>query len=490
VVGFRILRDEGLDDVRRSDDREARRFDFVAWDLYAEVTRYYEQDSDHIRHREETLHAMEEGTGPIAELAAWISHRISRHHLQTMDRIGVRYDLLPRESDILGLRFWGDAFRLLKERGAIHEATEGKNAGCWVMDMPGAKKGSGEDQKVIVRSNGTVTYVGKDIAYQMWKFGLLGREFRYKPFEWSPAEPLYPVWTTTSAEGADDAPDFGRGTTVYNVIDTRQAYLQRVVAEGLRSLGHAGEADRSVHFSYEMVALSPAAVSAMFPDYPLSDEDRAKPYLEMSGRRGLGVRADDLVDVLLERAAAEVRKRNTDLSDETVNEITRRLAVGALRYYMLRYSRNRVVAFDLDDALSFEGETGPYLQYSVVRARNILAKVVERFGPAEIAVETLIEAIDLEALDDDARADHWTLALLLSRVRPVVEHAVESLELSTVAKHAYVLAQAFNSFYHRYRVAQISDERVRRTRIALVELYRRGMTDLLGLMGIEIPERM
>jgi arginyl-tRNA synthetase len=228
----------------------------------------------------------------------------------------------------------------------------------------------------------------------------------------------------------------------------------------------------------------------MFPDYPLSDEDRAKPYLEMSGRRGLGVRADDLVDVLLERAAAEVRKRNTDLSDETVNEITRRLAVGALRYYMLRYSRNRVVAFDLDDALSFEGETGPYLQYSVVRARNILAKVVERFGPAEIAVETLIEAIDLEALDDDARADHWTLALLLSRVRPVVEHAVESLELSTVAKHAYVLAQAFNSFYHRYRVAQISDERVRRTRIALVELYRRGMTDLLGLMGIEIPERM
>jgi len=495
VVGFRVIRGQELDDVRRNyDECELRargeRFDYIAWDLYAEVTRFYEEDPAREAHRSRTLHDMERGGTPVADLAAWLSRRITRHHLVTMARIGVRYDLLPKESDILAMRFWDDAFRLLKDRGAIHEARDGKNAGCWVMDLPGVEQGSGEDQKVIVRSNGTVTYVGKDIAYQMWKLGLLSRDFRYAPFDWSPGEPLYPVWTTTSLAGAAGAPAFGQGGAVYNVIDARQAYLQRVVVAALRSLGHEREAGRSIHFAYDMVALTPSAVETLFPDYQLSDEDRSKPYLEMSGRRGLGVRADDLLDALFERAEVEVRKRNADLAPGVVGEISRLIAVGALRYYMLRFSKNRVVAFDLAAALAFEGETGPYLQYSVVRARNILAKVVERYGPSEVAVETLAGAANLDALEERTRGEHWTLALLLSRVPPVVRQAIETLELATVAKHAYVVAQAFNSFYHRYRVAQETDDRVRRTRIALVELYRTRMTALLGLMGIEAPERM
>ncbi len=495
VVGFRILRGEGLEEVRRcygEEDpaRRGERFDYVAWDLYAEVTRYYEDDPTRLSHREDTLRAMEDGNNPVAELADHLARRMVRHHLRTMHRIGVRYDLLPRESDILALRFWDVAFARLKACGVVRQVAEGKNAGCWVMDLPGVDAGAGEDQKVIVRSNGTVTYVGKDIAYQMWKLGLLCSDFRYRPFDWAPDLPLYALWVTTSGPGADDPPPFGRGHVVYNVIDTRQAYLQRVVTQALRSLGFEGEADRSIHFAYEMVALSPAAVEALFPDYPLTREERSKPYIEMSGRRGLGVRADDLVDALLARAESEVRSRNPEDPADTVEARARRIAVGALRYYMLRTSRNRVVAFDLDAALTFEGETGPYLQYSVVRARNILARVAERLGNEETELTRLVKQADLSVLPAGALAEHWNLPLLLSRVRPTVRQAVQSLELASVAKHAYILAQAFNSWYHRYPVAQEEDARVRRVRTALVRLYHDGMVRLLGLMGVEVPDRM
>ena len=342
-----------------------------------------------------------------------------------------------------------------------------------------------------MRSNGTVTYVGKDIAYQLWKFGLLGKDFHYTPFDWSPRRELYPVWSTCSDSAAGtDGCSFGDASRVYNVIDTRQSYLQRVVTQGLRSLGHDEQADRSIHYAYEMVALTPAAVTTMFPDHPLSEEDRGRAYLEMSGRKGLGVKADDLLDTLIARARAEITKRNPELPSDEVDEMARRIAVGAVRYYMLRYTRNRVVAFDLDAALSFEGETGPYLQYSVVRARNILGKVAQAFGPDAIVADALGRNVSLDALPTDTVAEHWNLVLQFLRVDAVVEQAVETLELSTLAKHAYVLAQAFNSFYHRYRVVQEKDESIRRARTAIVRLYHDGMVRLLDLLGIEVPARM
>jgi arginyl-tRNA synthetase len=262
------------------------------------------------------------------------------------------------------------------------------------------------------------------------------------------------------------------------------------VARGLEVLGHPREAEESIHFSYEMVALTPAAILSMFPDRSLTEEERAKPFIEMAGRKGLGVRADELVDALFGRAEDEVRKRNPDFDEERVRRTASRIGVGALRYYMLRFSRNRVVAFDIDDALAFEGETGPYLQYSVVRARNILAKVAERHGRDEAEAASLAATAELGSLAPDTLAEHWNLALLLSRVQGVVRQAVDSLELATVAKHAYALAQAFNSFYHRFPVAQEEDPAVRRTRAALVRLYHDGMVHLLGLMGIEVPDRM
>ena len=495
VVGFLLLRNEDLEAVRARYDETAlasrgERFDYLAWDLYAEVTRYYDADKARLKHRQETLHAMEAGGNQTAELAAFVAHRMVRHHLHTMDRIGVRYDLLPRESDILALRFWSDAYARLKEAGAVRRVEDGKNAGCWVMDLPGVEEGVGEDQKVIVRSNGTVTYVGKDIAYQMWKFGLLGRDFFYASFDWGQEPPAYELWATNSRAGSPEAPKFGKGETVYNVIDTRQSYLQRVVAAGLRSVGFAAEADRSVHFSYEMVALTPSSVAALFPDYPLGDDDRKKPYLEMSGRKGLGVRADELLDALWSRAEQEVRRRNPDEDATHVSETARRIAVGALRYYMLRFSRNRVVAFDLNDALAFEGETGPYLQYSVVRARNILAKLAERRGATEADPQWLSRHVELDGLPEADVAGVWEIPLLLSRTDAVLRQAVDSLELATLAKHAYVLAQAFNSFYHRSPVAKEDDDAVRRVRAAVTRIYLDGMTHLLGLMGIEVPDRM
>jgi len=496
VVGFNRLRGEGLADVlERYEESRLRergeRFDYLAWDLYAEVSRCYAADEERLAYRRETLQAMEHGSGEIAEIAAHVAARMVRHHLTTMDRIGVRYDLLPRESDILGLRFWDRAFALLRDAGAIHEAAEGKNEGCWVMDLPGVEQGAGEDQKVIRRSDGTVTYVGKDIAYQLWKFGLLGQDFHYRRLDWSPLEQRYEVWRSSSDPDSDGSasPPFGAAETVFNVIDVRQSYLQRVVAHGLRSLGYAAQAERSIHYAYEMVALTPAAVEAILPDYPLSDEDRSRSFLEMSGRRGLGVRADDLLDAMVRRAADEVRKRQPDLGADEVETTATIIAVGALRYYMLRFTRNRVVAFDLDAALAFEGETGPYLQYSVLRARNILGKVMERFPATPASPQGLASAASFASLGD-AGTDHWNLALLLLRVDSVIRRAVETLELSNVAKHGYMLAQAFNSFYHRYPVAQEADETVRTTRTAVVRLYHDRMVELLELMGIRIPVRM
>jgi arginyl-tRNA synthetase len=495
VVGFQVLREEGPERVRErySEERlreRGERLDYIAWDLYAEVTRFYSEDEARLEHRREALRRMEEGGNPTAALAEHLSRRMVQHHLATMDRLGARYDVLPHESDILGLRFWEVAFERLQGAGSIRMMDHGRHAGCWVMRLPDAEEGAGEDEKVIVRSDGTVTYVGKDIAYQMWKFGLLGRDFHYAPFDWSPRPALYDLWTTTSTPAASQSPSFGGAATVYNVIDQRQAYLQRVVTQGLRSLGHEAEANRSVHFAYEMVALTPAAVATMFPDYPLTDEERNKPHLEMSGRRGFGIRADDLLDALRDRARDEVLKRNPDASPGDVERTATQISVGALRYYMLRFSRNRVVAFDFDAALAFEGETGPYLQYSVVRARNILAKLREKFGEVATDVETLTRCASFEALEPAAATDHWNLLLQLLRVDAVVAQAVESLELSTVAKHAYVLAQAFNSFYHRYPVVQEADGAARAMRAAIVRVYLDGMIELTALMGIECPVRM
>ena len=484
VVGFQHLEKRSATEVREL--AAAPDFDYLCWDLYARVTQWFEEDAKRLELRAEILKAIEEGKGTAAEIGTIIGEAIVRCHLRTMERLGIEYDLLPRESEILHLKFWERAFAKLKETGAIQLATSGKNAGCWVMPLGETDAAADDDPnaaKIIVRSNGTVTYVGKDIAYQLWKFGLLGLDFRYARF--AKRQDGGDVWATTAGAGEADAPEFGRGSEVYNVIDSRQAYLQHVVVEGLRALGYGAQADHSTHFSYEMVALTPRAAREM--GYTLSPEEEKRSYVEMSGRRGLGVKADDLIDELEEATSAEVAERHPQLSAEEQEEIAHAIAIGALRYFLLKFTRGTVISFDFKEALSFEGETGPYCQYAVVRARNIARKVEEQ-GPGTAAAGAPGETGEWFA--PPGGDDLWELALLAGMLESAVAGAVEVQEPAILAKYAFQLAQAFNNFYHKHHILTEEDAGKKAFLLALVETVEKQLVTALELLGIEAPERM
>ena len=481
VAGFHFLERKTAAEVEKLILTE--RFDYLCWDLYARVGAHYRDNPEALAWRAETLHAIEAGQGEIHTLAALVSEAIVRCHLTTMWRLGIVYDVLPRESEILHLKFWETAFDLLKQRQAIYLETEGKNAGCWVRPAAAfSGDAASEDNKVIVRSNGTVTYVGKDIAYQLWKFGLLGKDFFYRPWQEYGG---HVVWVSTAEQQPPGGPSFGHGTRVYNVIDSRQSYLQDVVVAGLRQLGFAEEAGRSVHFSYEMVALSPRSCAELGID--LSEEDRRRPYVEMSGRKGLGVKADDLIDKLIEEALAEVASRHAEAAPDERRRIATQLAVGALRYFLLKYTRNTVIAFDFQEALSFEGETGPYVQYAAVRARNIWRKLEER-GEAlpDFARELSAEAFARQL----AGEDFWQLALAASKADWTIERAAAAGEPAHVARYAFQLAQAFNNFYHAYPVIT-EENRERKVFLLWLTGYVRAQLErTLAVLGIEVPEYM
>ena len=502
VVGFAHLEKQSADEVRAL--AAAPRFDYFCWDLYARVTQFFEEDKTRLGLRAQALAAIEKGDGTAAELAELVSVAIVRCHLRTMERLGVQYDLLPRESEILHLKFWEAAFQQLKKRGAIHLASAGKNAGCWVMNLETGDNGGENDEsiaaaetddtaKVIVRSNGTVTYVGKDIAYQLWKFGLLGRDFAYRRFHTYPNG--HTVWSSTADGGEAGAPEFGHAADVYNVIDTRQAYLQNVVVAGLRALGFEQEAGRSVHFSYDVVALSPRCAAEM--GYTLSEEERGKPYVEVSGRKGQGVKADDLLDQLESAARAEVDARHADTPEAERARIAHAIAIGALRYFLLKYTRTAIIAFDFRDALSFEGETGPYCQYAAVRARNIFRKMAEQqpdFSLAQLDDATPDKSLDEASLKDLLQAgagdDLWELALLAGSLDAQVATALSAQEPAFVAKYAFELAQAFNLFYHRHHILSEANAAKRDFLLRLSRLVERQLVTALDLLGIEAPEKM
>jgi arginyl-tRNA synthetase len=492
VVGLLYLESKSAADVRqllKELNSEGQRIDYYCWDLYAKTSQWYEQGTEEEnalrkKLRYATLHEIEQGGNQTAEIAELISTAVLRRHLETMLRLGIEYDLLPRESEILHLKFWDAAFEQLKQTGVLYFETEGKNKGCWVMTRPGAEVAAGEtneDAKVIVRSNGTVTYVGKDIAYHLWKFGLLGKDFGYNPFF---TYPSHECWISAE-HGQKCHPHFGGAQAIYNVIDARQSDPQSNVVQALRGMGHVEQADHYTHFSYEMVALTPRC--AVDLGYSVSDEDLTRPYIEVSGRKGFGVKADDLIDKLIGATRAEVDARQTGRDQAERQRIAEQIAIGALRYFMLKFTRNSVIAFDFKDALSFEGETGPYIQYAVVRARNIFRK---SGTTAEAVVARLAEIDASKYLAGDEAEDIWALWLRAGRRTLVVDQCITTSEPAHLAKHAFQLAQEFNNFYHKHHILTEEDPARKTFLLATAAVALRELIQVLSWLGIESPEAM
>jgi arginyl-tRNA synthetase len=481
VVGFVHLQKKSIADIAAL--TEQPRFDYYCWDLYARTSQWYEEAAENKKVRLEVLHAIEQGGNELSQIAEVISRAVLRRHLETMDRLGIEYDFLPRESEILRLNFWALAFEQLKDKGVLYYETEGKNKGCWVMTRPGRERLEGqpdEDAKVIVRSNGTVGYVGKDIAYHLWKFGLLGRDFGYKKFYRYPNGQQ--VWISCDpAEGESGHPHFGGVSEIYNVIDTRQSDPQETVKEAIRLLGYNDKADHYTHFSYEMVALTPRC--AMDLGYEVSEEDRAKSYIEVSGRKGFGVKADDLIDKLIEAATKEVDARHPELNDGERREIGTQIALGALRYFMLKFTKASVIAFDFKEALAFEGETGPYAQYAVVRATNIFRK-------AGITPEEAL-SLDVDFAKYFAETPEiWEVWLMAAKTSQILELCIAQAEPAYAAKHAFQLSQMFNNFYHRHHILTEEDDERKKFLLITAAVVRRELIAVLAAMGIFVPPVM
>ena len=510
VVGFTHVEKKSRAEVAAL--ASGPRFDFYCWDLYARVSRWYEEDKGNLAARAGALHAIEAGNNETAQLAELISTAVLKRHLETMDRLDIEYDFLPRESEILHLHFWDAAFTKLREAGVLTYEDDGKNKGCWIMRRAGTSKSetaegaesgaedaekvsegdkiSEEDQKVIVRSNGTVGYVGKDIAYHMWKFGLLGRDFSYRKFFRYPN--AHDCWISTTPDdrgAARDHPHFGDVAEIYNVIDARQSEAQNTVIEALRGLGHGEAADRYTHFSYEMVALTPRCAAELA--YDLSEEEKKRPWIEVSGRKGFGVKADDLLDALIASARKEVDSRHPELSDAERAAIAGQIAIGALRYFMLKFTKPSVIAFDFKDALSFEGETGPYAQYAVVRATNIFRK-------GGLDADTFLTSekgrIGAEACKQYFAGESgntiWELWLAAAKTSYVVGQCIATTEPAYLAKHTFQLAQLFNTFYHQHPILAEADQGRKTFLLVTAAVARRELMRTLQVMGITVPSVM
>jgi len=485
VVGFMHLEKKSKADIQNLIAGTEQPFDFYCWDLYARVSQWYEKDEANKKVRLDTLHAIEQGGNEAAEIAELISTAVLRRHLETMERLDIEYDFLPRESEILHLKFWDAAFELMKKKGVLTLVTEGKNKGCWVMVRAGGSRENEEDQKVIVRSNGTVTYVGKDIAYHLWKFGLLpGKDFGYRKFFEYPDNKQ--CWISAES-GEPEHPHFGGVSAIYNVIDSRQADPQNNVIEALRLLGYEDAAKNYTHFSYEMVALTPRCAAEL--GYVLSPDEQQRSYVEVSGRKGFGVKADDLLDRLIDAAQKEVESRHPELSAAERRDVAEKIAIGALRYFMLKFTKQSVIAFDFKEALSFEGETGPYCQYAIVRASNIFRKA--GIAPTEVIPTERVARAEgyafTKGLEDD---EIWEIWLTAGKLEWMVDQAIATTEPAYLAKYAFQLAQQFNNFYHKHHILHEENAERKQFLMTTAAVARRGLIRALELMGVQAPDVM
>ena len=459
---------------------EEQPFDYFCWDLYAHFQNQLERNSFLIEKRGEVLRQIEGGTHPVASFAKELAVKIVQSHLETVAQLSVFYDLLNWESDIIARGFWEATFELLKEKGAIRLETEGPNEGCWVVPLGGiveTAEGMKSLDKILVRSNGSVTYTGKDVAYQLWKFGLLKRDFLYK--RWGPQANGEVLWTTAKEgeAGKSLAKRFGHAETVINVIDTRQSYPQQVVVECLRQMGFEREANESIHLAYEVVNLSPQAARLL----GMEETEEKKAYA-MSGRSGTGVKAKDFIRMVKQKV---IEKADLPLEESVASA----LASAAIRYYLLKFTLESQIVFDFDDALKTTGDTGVYLEYAHARACSILRKAKE---------QKIDSRWKRDCIPKQLTKTERGLLDGLSRFSSSMAKTGKTLRVSQLTEYAFDLATSFTDFYEhpdpgadaQTPFIHLQDQGIRTFRLSLVKGFQRVMGNMLNLMGMPALEKI
>ena len=456
IVGFKFL---GLSDQAPA----GTKYDVYCGDsVYSRVNQEYARSPSLKEKQSLVLKEIEGGTGEIAEYTRAVVRRILEAQLSTCWRLGAAYDLLNWESQLVHSKMWERIFEDLKKSGYVKFQDSGENKGCWVIPDPE----SGEE-KVVVRSDGTVVYVAKDIPYAAWKIGLIPDPFGYEIF--SKDQPGGPLYSTTLG-GKKSGQHFGGVNLAVSVIDTRQSYLQKIVAKVLDRM-HEGASARYLHRSYEVVALSKRTAAAL--GFEIEGE-----FAHMSGRKGLYVNVDTMLEKLKEKAIGETRKRNLSDPDSWVAEVAEAIAVAALRYELLKQDPDKMIVFDMEDALQFQGDTGPYLLYTYARARRILDKTEGK------------PKIDLVAAGKLAKPEEIRLAKRLSLLDMSASTAGEFLSPKEIARFAHELAVAFNDFYEKVPVNKEPDAQLRDARLALVDAASRVLAESMRLMGVPVKDRI
>ncbi|HEU5220609.1 MAG TPA: DALR anticodon-binding domain-containing protein, partial [Candidatus Nitrosotalea sp.] len=426
--------------------------------VYVKITEKYETDKQLVELRSHVLKELEEGTSEIAKFGDEITRRVLEEQLKTCWRLGVTYDCLNFESQIVRSKLWFQAFEKMKSMGITTLELEGKNAGCWII------KAESEDDKVLVRSNGTATYIAKDIPYAAWKLGILEDPFYYKHYTVQTTGRV--LWQTT-LDSRDTKMHFA-GDHVITVIDSRQSRLQKLITQIMSDF--KSKPDSYVHLGYESVTLSPDTAKTL-------DLDTGGKSVQMSGRKGIYVSADYVLDVLSQRTFDEAKKRNPELDEISLVKISEQVAIGALRYSMIKQDLDKIITFDLTESLSLEGDTGPYIQYAHARALRILEKAGKSPN-----FET-----NLDGLDTIYERD---LAKVIAKFDLQVEDAAKNLSPKIIAKYCYQLAVSFNTFYEHVKVLTADSESVINARLCLVYSFKETLAKALQLLGIDAPERM
>ncbi|MBI4037004.1 arginine--tRNA ligase [Candidatus Daviesbacteria bacterium] len=433
------------------------------WDLYAAVNKKYEDDPDFLAHRTEVLKEVENPDSETAKQVQQLAIEITKTIQAKLAEFNIFHDLYVRESDILKFGFWQSAFEILKKTPGFEYEEQGKNKGTWLVRFGDGGDDEHSADKIFLRSDGTTTYTAKDFAYNLWKFGLLGKDFKYKPWVSKPDGSQIYI-TATDGQKMDQ---FDKGDLVDTVIDERQAYLQQVIIEIFKRLGYQKQADGFRHISYGVVTLSAKTAQAL----GVMLQEQRKSYA-MAGRKGIGVKIADLQNLLTIRISEE-RK---DKKQKSGGLAKAGIANNAIKYFMLKYNSATEVVFDFDQALSIYGATGPYLQYTHARASNILEKtdVVQNSGKMEYL----------------PNSEELILIKKLLEWPNILYEARNNLEPSGVATFAFEFAQSFNSFYEKSRVLNAETEASKSFRINLVTKFRLVFKDVLDALGIEAPERM